>query len=407
MSKLPDGTVTFLFTDIEGSTGLWERHRKEMEAALARHDALLRQAVDEHGGYVFKGEGDAVFAAFQKGEDAVAAALAGQQTLLKEDWGEVGAIRVRMAIHTGVAQLRDGDYFGPPLNRVSRILTHAKGGEVLLSRAVYELSVDALPPRTSLVYVGEFDLAGMDRPEHVYQLRHPDLDEAVPEAVEYFLEVLAEGDRHASDVAVSGYVKIGRGSPDFRPDVMIPQESASASRRHAELDLQGRRPILKDRSAFGTIVNGRRLEHDQIELSSGDEIIFGLPHNGWRVRFRVKSPTTTEIDPLELLSISDNPRQIRIGQLVIEENLGRAAFNLLRFLSEHKGSWYTTDGLIDLLWTDPDKMPVATDQALARNKKRINDLLKPYLRGQDAVISAPFRGYRMKPMLDAGEKRTD
>jgi len=148
------------------------------------------------------------------------------------------------------------------------------------------------------------------------------------------------------------------------------------------------------------MVNGRRLEHGATELSDRDQIIFGLPQNGWRVRFRIKERYTEEVDPLELLTVSDNPRQLRIGHLVIEENLGRDAFHLLRFLAENKGRWYPTDGLVDLLWPDPDKSPVAANQALARSKKRVNDLLRPHLLGEDAIDSAPFRGYRMKPRLD-------
>src|SRR5262245_53151945 len=107
MTSIPDGTVTFLFTDIEGSTGLWDRHPAEMKVALARHDDLLAVAVAEHGGYLFKRVGDAICAAFHQTSEAVAAALTGQFALFKEDWGAVGFLRVRMAIHTGVAQLRD------------------------------------------------------------------------------------------------------------------------------------------------------------------------------------------------------------------------------------------------------------------------------------------------------------
>ncbi len=106
MPDLPTGTVTFLFTDIEGSTTRWEQHPEAMRAALARHDALLRAVLTAHGGFVFKMVGDAVYAAFAIPADAVSAALAAQHTVSAEEWGEVGPLRVRMALHTGAAQSR-------------------------------------------------------------------------------------------------------------------------------------------------------------------------------------------------------------------------------------------------------------------------------------------------------------
>src|SRR3954453_3938212 len=118
MAELPSGTVTFLLTDVEGSTALWEEAPEAMRAALARHDALLRAAIGEHGGQVVKTTGDGFHAAFARATDAVAAALAAQRRLLAEPWGRAGPVRVRMALHTGVAEERDGDYYGPPLNRL-------------------------------------------------------------------------------------------------------------------------------------------------------------------------------------------------------------------------------------------------------------------------------------------------
>src|SRR5262245_25800198 len=134
-APLPSGTVTFLFTDIEGSTRLWEQHPEAMRVALARHDALLRQAIGANGGHVFKGMGDQFCAAFAIAPDAIAAALTAQQTLASASWGEVGPVRVRMALHTGAVEQREGDYFGPPLNRVARLLDAGHGGQVLLSQA--------------------------------------------------------------------------------------------------------------------------------------------------------------------------------------------------------------------------------------------------------------------------------
>ena len=135
MASPPTGTVTFLFTDIEGSTRMWERSPQAMQAALARHDELLKRAIEERGGYVFKTFGDAFCCAFWTATDALDAALEVQRTLFDEEWQETGPLRVRMALHTGAAEERDGDYFGPPVNRVARLLSAAHGGQVLLSLA--------------------------------------------------------------------------------------------------------------------------------------------------------------------------------------------------------------------------------------------------------------------------------
>src|SRR5439155_18430021 len=118
---LPTGTVTFLFTDIEGSTKRWEAYPQAMGAVVARHDALLRQAIEANRGYVFKTVGDAFCAAFPTALDALAAALAAQRALQLQPWTETGPLRVRAGIHTGMAQQRDNDYFGPVLNRVARL----------------------------------------------------------------------------------------------------------------------------------------------------------------------------------------------------------------------------------------------------------------------------------------------
>jgi predicted ATPase/class 3 adenylate cyclase/tetratricopeptide (TPR) repeat protein len=180
MPDLPTGTVTFLFTDIEGSTRRWEQHPEAMRTALARHDALLRAAIEAHGGYVFKTVGDAFCAAFSTAPDALAAALDAQRALFAEAWGPVGPLRVRMALHTGDAHEREGDYFGPPVNRVARLLSAGHGGQVLLSAAVQELVRDQLPRGADLRDHGEQRLKDLQRPERVFQLVVADLPAAFP-----------------------------------------------------------------------------------------------------------------------------------------------------------------------------------------------------------------------------------
>src|SRR5215212_8139843 len=145
MAELPSGTVTFLFTDIEGSTARWERDRQAMAAAVERHVALLDAAIRAHGGVHFKTVGDAVQAAFLTAPQAVAAALDAQRALLAEDWGEVGPLWVRMALHAGEAQPDDrGDYLAAPLNRLSRLLSTGYGSQILLSQTVQQLTRGAL-----------------------------------------------------------------------------------------------------------------------------------------------------------------------------------------------------------------------------------------------------------------------
>jgi class 3 adenylate cyclase len=133
VSRLPSGTITFLFTDIEGSTRLWESQTGPMQRSLARHDQILRKAIESNLGYVFKTVGDAFCAAFETAMDCLKAALDAQRALAEEPWEVAGGIRVRMALHTGTAEEREGDYFGQTLNRVARLLGVGYGGQVLVS----------------------------------------------------------------------------------------------------------------------------------------------------------------------------------------------------------------------------------------------------------------------------------
>jgi class 3 adenylate cyclase len=175
MPELPSGTVTFLFTDIEGSTQRWQQQPEAMGPALARHDRLLRDAIEAHGGAVFKTVGDAFCAAFVDPTAALAAALTAQRALFGEPWGQTGPLRVRMALHTGRAEAQGADYAGAPLNRVARLLAAGHGGQVLLSGATAELVQDHLPPEVHLRDLGTHQLKDLYRPERVFQLVTPDL----------------------------------------------------------------------------------------------------------------------------------------------------------------------------------------------------------------------------------------
>src|SRR6478609_1927699 len=133
MAELPSGTVTFLFTDLESSTSLWQDHPEAMKSALVRHDVIVREAIEAHDGYVVKTTGDGFHAAFADPSDAVDAAITAQLALAGASWGDTGALRVRMGIHSGQAELRDGDYYGSAVNRAARLMSVAHGGQVVVS----------------------------------------------------------------------------------------------------------------------------------------------------------------------------------------------------------------------------------------------------------------------------------
>jgi predicted ATPase len=157
--------VTFLFTDIEGSTRSWEDQPGAMRLAVERHDAIICRSIADHGGYVFSTGGDAFAAAFGRAGDAVASAREAQAALAGEPWPEPVSLRVRMGVHTGEAQERDGDYFGPALNRASRIMGAANGGQVLVSASTAELLEGEV-----LVDLGEHRLKDLSQPLRLFQL---------------------------------------------------------------------------------------------------------------------------------------------------------------------------------------------------------------------------------------------
>jgi predicted ATPase/class 3 adenylate cyclase len=180
MTGLPTGTITFLFTDVEGSTKLWERNLEAMSQALSHHDELIRNAVEAHDGFVFKTVGDAFYAAFSTAAEAVEAALDSQKFLLSEEWEETGPLKVRIALHTGPAEERGGDYFGPTLNRAARLLSAGHGGQVLLSLSTQELVRDQLPLGAGLRDLGVRRLKDVLGPEHIFQLTVPELPASFP-----------------------------------------------------------------------------------------------------------------------------------------------------------------------------------------------------------------------------------
>lgn len=176
----PQGTVTFVFTDIVGSTRMWERFPSGMGTVIRRHDDLLRGLFERAGGFVFKTVGDAFCVAFEDPGAAVAAAVAVARALENEDWGEVGRVRVRTGIHTGPAEFRGQDYFGPTLNRVARIESAAHGGQVLVSGVTVELMQDTAAGGFGFRDLGNHLLRSLEKPEHLYQVLAEGLPESFP-----------------------------------------------------------------------------------------------------------------------------------------------------------------------------------------------------------------------------------
>jgi len=166
---LPSGTVAFLFSDIEGSTQRWETAREAMQRAVERHETLIRAAVERYNGCVFKTVGDAFCCSFRSTREALGAALSIQGALGAENFDAVGGLAVRIGVHAGVAQERDGDYFGPALNRVARLMSISHGGQILLSNAAYELVKDDPPPETTFNDLGSHQLKDLHKPERVWQ----------------------------------------------------------------------------------------------------------------------------------------------------------------------------------------------------------------------------------------------
>ncbi len=175
---LPIGTVTFLFTDIEGSTQLWEKHPEAMKAALVKHDAILREAIESNHGQIIKTTGDGVHAVFTTSLDAINATVFVQRSL--QSLLSNLEIKVRIGVHTGEAELRDGDYYGQTLNRAARLMSIAHGGQILLSNATAELMREQLPVNAALRDLGEHRLKDLIRSEHIYQVIHPDLSSEFP-----------------------------------------------------------------------------------------------------------------------------------------------------------------------------------------------------------------------------------
>lgn len=164
--------MEFLFTDIEGSTRLWEKFGTVMGEALQQHDTILENEIGHWGGQIIKHTGDGIFAVFPSG-NPLEFALRVQRKLRNHDWGAIGDLRVRFAIHTGEAQHRNGDYFGAAINQVTRLLAMGRGEQILLTAAA--ASTSHIPPGTSLHKLGAYRFKGLSQPLTIFELTHPEM----------------------------------------------------------------------------------------------------------------------------------------------------------------------------------------------------------------------------------------
>lgn len=180
MVALPTGTVTFFFTDIEGSSSLWDADPVGMEQALALHNDIIEAALAEHSGHVIKTMGDGYMAVFADPSDSIRAAVAVQSGLSSAEWLDGGPPMVRIGIHTGLAEPIEGDYHGPDVNRSARIEAAGHGGQILVSAATKELASSCFGDELSAIDLGRHDLRGLERPEQIYQIVAPGLTDTFP-----------------------------------------------------------------------------------------------------------------------------------------------------------------------------------------------------------------------------------
>ena len=249
----PTGTVTFLFSDIEGSTRRWEVRREAMGAALKRHDEHLRTAIESHSGHVFKTVGDAFCAAFARVSDAVAACIDAQRALSAGDFAAVDGLRVRCALHTGEAVERDGDYFGPALNRVARLMAIGHGGQILFSGVTRDLARDSLPDGTTLVDLGSHRLQDLTEPEHVWQLNVAGLPNEFPPLR----------------------------SLDTLPNNLPIQRTSFVGRAHDVADVKE----LLERYRLLTLVGSGGVGKTRLAIQAGAELLERFPDGVWFVDF--------------------------------------------------------------------------------------------------------------------------
>ncbi|MEI6388960.1 MAG: adenylate/guanylate cyclase domain-containing protein [Spirochaetota bacterium] len=297
----PTGMVTFLFTDIEGSTRLWESSPQAMRGALQRHDAILREVIELNAGYIFKTVGDAFCASFARPAEAIEASLVIQKALAAEDWGET-PIKVRMGLHTGEAEERGGDYFGPPVNRVARLMAVGAGGQVLLSSATAAMARGTLPPGAILSSLGSHRLKDLRDPEEIFQLSAKGLGNDFPP-----LKAL----------------------DNFRHN--LPTQLSSFIGRDVEL---GRLVDLLPRSRLLTLTGPGGCGKTRLALQAAGELVERFPEGVWFVDLApMADPFLLPLEVAAILGIREEASEALPGR--IAEVIGQRPILLILDNCEH------------------------------------------------------------------------
>lgn len=267
---------TFLFTDVEGSTKLWESDPDLMGPAMASHDAILRDAIEKNRGTMVKMTGDGGHAVFADPRDALCAALQIQLTLNGNVPTDSIRLSVRCGLHRGKAQARDNDYFGSAVNRAARVMSTAHGGQILLSESVFERVLDRLPEQVALVDLGQVRLRDLSSPEHVYQASHPRLRRQFP--------ALRSLELHPNN---------------------LEQQSSSFIGREQELKEIGR--LLRS-ARLVTLVGMGGLGKTRLALQCGADLLDGLPDGVWFVDLApLTDPSLVPSEVAKALGLREEP----------------------------------------------------------------------------------------------------
>ena len=286
-TSLPTGTVTFLLTDIAGSTRAWEAEPEAMAEAVPRHYEILGNAVAGHGGVrpVEQGEGDSVVAAFERASDAVAAALDAQRALIVEPWPTAEPVQVRMAVHTGEAQLRDeGNYAGPAVIRAARLRALGHGGQTLVSHTAADLVGDRLPEAVSLRDLGRHRLRDLGRAEQVFQLCHPVLRNEFPPLR----------------------------SLDALPNNLPPQMTSFVGRERELTEVNG----LLDETRLVTLTGAGGCGKSRLALQSAADSLDAYPDGAWWVELApLADPSRVAHSVMEAINLQEDPTRDPLDRL--------------------------------------------------------------------------------------------
>jgi predicted ATPase/class 3 adenylate cyclase len=282
--SFPSGIVTFLFTDIEGSTPLWEQMPEAMQAAVKQHHAILRQSIVGNGGQVFQVVGDAFQAAFRLASDGLCAALSAQRALYDAHWGPTGPLKVRIGLHTGPAELDshgDAPYqVGHALNRAARVMSAGYGGQILLSQEAADLMERELPEGVSLLDLGQHQLKGLQRMEHLYQVVAPDLPHHFPP--------LPTGLAHPHN---------------------LPAQLTSFIGREKELEAL-QQLFLSQNGRLVTLTGSGGTGKTRLALRTADRLLDSFPQGVWFVELApISDPQLVPQTVAEVLGVREAPQQ--------------------------------------------------------------------------------------------------